>query len=68
MFLTDPELRDLTGYATRSKQREALAGLGYKFDVRPTDGRPMVLRAQVEARQIGGKVRRGPRFDALEPA
>jgi hypothetical protein len=65
VFLTDAELRDLTGYATPRKQREALARMGYRFDVRP-DGRPRLLRSAVEARQLGGKPEKRPRFEALE--
>jgi hypothetical protein len=66
MFLTPQELRELTGYSTARKQQEALAAMRYRFDVRPADGRPMLLRAAVEARQLGGKPEKRPRFEVLE--
>lgn len=67
MFLDDQQLVELTGYATRTKQCKALELMGYKFDRRPSDGRPMLLLKQVEARQLGVRVSiRGPRFDSLE--
>ena len=50
MFLTADHLCELTGYRKPALQRRWLIQNGYKFDVR-ADGRPVVLMAQVEARQ-----------------
>lgn len=48
MFLTDDELKELTGKVQRAKQIAVLAAMGYVFRVRPTDNRPMVARSQVD--------------------
>jgi len=44
MYLTDTELVETTGYKRRSKQIAALAQMGVKFNIRPRDGKPLVLR------------------------
>jgi hypothetical protein len=67
MFLTDDELKELTGKVQRAKQIAVLAAMGYTFRVRPTDKRPMVARSQVDA--IGKPARRRePQLDHLEHA
>ena len=52
VFLSSEQLRHLTGYKKPSLQRRWLVANGYRFDVR-ADGRPVVMVAQVEARQAG---------------
>lgn len=42
LWLTPTELKDLTGFAQRTKQVAALAQLGVKFRLRPADGYPLV--------------------------
>lgn len=68
MFITDDELRELTGFKHREKQKVALRQMGYAFTVRPTDGRVLVLRSHVEARHGGkpAKHRPEPEFGHLE--
>ena len=69
MFLSADQLQQLTGYRKPTLQRRWLLDNGYHFDVR-ADGRPVVLVAQVTARQL--KDLRGlpgvseePNFEAL---
>ena len=61
VFLTAAELQALTGYRKPALQRRWLLENGYRFEVR-ADGRPVVLAAQVEARQLGkiSKSKTGP--------
>ena len=56
MFLTADQLSELTGYRKPGLQRRWLTDSGYRFDVR-ADGRPVVLVAQVQARQLGNAQR-----------
>lgn len=68
MFLTAEQIEELTGYKKPSLQRRWLLANGYRFDVR-ADGRPALLRAQVEARQhVTARVtsRTEPDWSALE--
>ena len=53
MFLSSDNIKALTGYTRPTDQRRWLVANGYRFDVR-ADGRPSVLVAQVEARQLRG--------------
>jgi hypothetical protein len=46
LWLNEDELIELTGYRQREKQRKALASLGVQFRSRPSDGFPLVDRAQ----------------------
>ena len=70
LVLNDLELRDLTEFVHRAKQRIRLAQLGIPFMV-GRFGRPIVLRAVVEQRLGGNAVGEGhrtvvePDFDAL---
>lgn len=65
-FLTPAELVDLTGYKRPASQRRWLVDNGYHFDVRG-DGRPALLRAQVEQRQrVKGGRTTGPDLAALD--
>ena len=48
MFLTPAELAELTGYKLPGAQVRALRAMGIEHRIRP-DGRPIVLRAHVEA-------------------
>ncbi len=52
MFLTPPEIVELTARRRRRAQVEVLRHLGIEHRVRP-DGTPVVLRAHVEA-ALGG--------------
>ena len=51
-FLTEEELRELTGRALRKRQREWLQTEGWTFTVN-ANGRPIVSRAHMEA-MLGG--------------
>ena len=53
MFLTADDLQALTGYRKPKLQRRWLIDNGFHFCVR-ADGRPAVMVAQVEARQLKG--------------
>lgn len=67
MFLSAEDLEALTGYRKPALQRRWLVANGYHFDVR-ADGRPALLRSQVEARQqVATRVtsRVEPNWDAL---
>ena len=50
MFLTKPDLIELTGYRSSAAQIRWLTRNGYRFDIR-SDGRPVVLRQQIQERQ-----------------
>ena len=58
MFLTDADLRSLTGYKRPAEQRRWLASHGWAFEVR-ADGKNRVLIEEVHAkmltRQAGSK-------------
>lgn len=43
-WLTQQELKDLTGYTRKSRQRLALAQMNIRFITRPLDGFPLVSR------------------------
>lgn len=70
MFLTNPELIELSGYRYKAKQISWLLENGYKFSVR-CDGFPRVLRSHVE-RVLGGSIARereeAPDIEALRSA
>lgn len=61
MFLSDGEIRELTGRQRYHAQRKALAAMRIEFRVRP-DGRPMVVRGHVEG-TIGQSGRKTPEPD-----
>lgn len=42
LWLNADQLRELTGFAQRTKQLAALSELGVKFRLRPADGFPLV--------------------------
>lgn len=50
MFMTNDQLKEMTGYRRHASQIEWLTTNGYHFDVR-SDGRPNVLVEQVRERQ-----------------
>lgn len=54
MFLSAEEIKELTGYTYKAKQKQWLVESGYKFSVR-RDGFPCVLRTHVE-RVLGGLI------------
>lgn len=54
MFLTNDELRDLTGYLRFADQRRWLTGRIWHFEIAAT-GRPIVSRAYAESRMGGGE-------------
>jgi hypothetical protein len=56
MFLTAAELAELTGLKRPSAQARWLAQAGLRH-VLAADGRPRVLRAEVERAMLGGPVR-----------
>lgn len=58
MFLTDAELRELTGYAYCSKQIEWLRRNNWKFEV-TAQHRPKVARIYFEARLGAPSSRQG---------
>ncbi len=58
MFLSDAEVRELTGRQRYHAQRRILAQMGIEFRPRP-DGRPMVLRGHVEG-MMGARAERRP--------
>ena len=60
MFLTPSELAELTGRTRASAQVRWLAGNGLRF-VLGADGRPRVLRAEVEGRLLSKRPAREPR-------
>lgn len=54
MFLTDQEIRTLTGYRRYSAQVRALTASGYKFTVNGL-GQPVVAVAEVNRKLVGAK-------------
>jgi hypothetical protein len=65
MFLTPPELVELTGRRQPAAQRRWLADNGYAFDVR-ADGTNAVLREAVLERHGIGPRPAGPNLAALD--
>lgn len=69
-FLTEEELRELTGRALHKRQREWLQAQGWTFTVN-ANGRPIVSRAHMEAMLGGAKSETAadrtyrPNFDAI---
>ena len=57
MFLSEDDLKELTGYVQLSAQRAWLIAHGWKFE---TDrrGKPRVLRAEAEGRMLSKPERR----------
>lgn len=47
LWLSRPELEELTGFKTPRKWREELAKMNIPFRTRPLDGFPLVMRAQL---------------------
>lgn len=64
IWLTEEEIRALTGYKQRKRQKMALAELGAAFRSRPSDGFPLVPRDQFQA-QDRPKGRREPDWQAV---
>ena len=69
-FLTPDEIADLTGFKQSAAQVRYLRGqLGYKVDL-DARGRPKMMRAQVEARQLvivaKQDATQGPNLSALQ--
>ena len=60
MFLTPSDLIELTGRTRASAQVRWLAAQGLRF-VLGADGRPRVLRAEVEGRMLSKRPAREPR-------
>ncbi len=58
MFLTDAELRELTGYAYPCRQIDWLRRYNWKFEV-TAQSRPKVARAYFDAR-MGAPVKAAP--------
>lgn len=52
LWLNDDELVELTGYRQRERQRRALAELRVQFRTRPSDGFPLVSRAQFDGAPV----------------
>lgn len=69
-FLTEEEMRELTGRAMHKRQREWLQAAGWKFTTNAA-GRPIVSRAHMEAMLGGAKADTTeariyrPNFDAI---
>jgi hypothetical protein len=61
VFLSQTELRDLTGLRRASAQIRWLSSNGLRFAV-GADGRPRVLRAEVEGRLLSKRPVREPRL------
>jgi hypothetical protein len=61
MFLTPDDLRDLTGLRRSSAQIRWLSAQGLRY-VLGADGRPRVLRAEVEGRLLSKRPAREPRL------
>jgi len=61
MFLSQTELADLTGRKRSSSQIRWLSSNGLRF-VLGADGRPRVLRAEVEGRLLSKRPVREPRL------
>ena len=59
MFLSPAELAELTGLKRPSAQARWLAQAGLRH-VLGADGRPRVLRAEVERAMLGGPVKQRP--------
>ncbi len=68
LHLNDDELREVTGYAQRDKQAQALAQMGVPFKMRPKDRQILVLRDVYYSLMSGGlvkdKKRREPNWSA----
>ena len=62
VFLSNTEIRMLTGYSKPAFQRRWLAQNGYSFDVR-ADGKPVVSQAHYEAHHSLQKRGRPSAFD-----
>ncbi len=48
MFLTKPEIKEVTGYSYKKLQRQELTRIGIKFIVNSRFGNPLVLRKELE--------------------
>lgn len=57
MFLTPPEIMELTGYVQRSAQVRWFQNHGWKFELN-AGGMPKVLRAEMEKRMLSSEGRR----------
>lgn len=69
-FLTEEEMRELTGRVLHKRQREWLQAAGWKFTTNAA-GRPIVSRAHMEAMLGGASIDTAeprmhrPNFDAI---
>lgn len=64
MFLSNDEMRDLTGYMRHADQRKWLTARGWLFEVAAT-GRPIVSKAHAESRLNMTAPAAGPNLAAL---
>ena len=53
-FLSNAEIKELTGYTYKSLQCQELARMGIKFIINPRFGNPKVLRKELEAKGCSG--------------
>ena len=60
MFLTKPEIKEVTGYSYKRKQCQALSRSGIKYIVNSRFGNPMVLRKELEEKACSGSKVREP--------
>ena len=65
-FLTEEELRHITGRCRRRAQIRALARMGVGYLVRP-DGRPIVTRQSLEMSVSGSEIDRSAEPDFSSP-
>jgi len=62
--LTEPEIRQLTGFVYKGKQINALVAMGIQFRVRP-DGSPFVARSTIDTVQSQEETRKPLIFNSL---
>jgi hypothetical protein len=60
IFLTKPEIKELTGYSYKRKQCRELARLGIRFMVNSRFGDPIVLLKELEEKACSGSMVREP--------
>lgn len=65
LFLTEDDVRVLTGFTRADKQIKALLKMGIKFTIRQRDGRPVVASQDV-VDELKPREFYEPNFSALE--
>ena len=65
LFLTDAELKDLTGYSIKSKHIEYLRGIGLPFFI-SASGHPRVARVHITGH--AANERKKPNLEGLKSA